>query len=395
MTTLEARTATDSQRSPGSRRHEPKELTRGTTIGRYVVLEQLGQGGMGIVYAAWDFVLERRIALKLLHATGRVAPESGAQALVREAQVMARLAHPGINAVYDVGTFEGRTFLAMELADAGSLSAWLRRTPRSADQVLPLLLQAGQGLAAAHRANIAHGDFKPQNVLLTRDGRARVTDFGLAGEALATARLDEPQAGTPPYMAPERLAGGSVSAAADQYSYAVTLYEALCGRRPFGGASVGDLDASIRRGPPAVERLPRTVRSAVLRALAPDPAARFASMDALLEALDPRRPHQRRNAALAVAAAVVLVGVGYARGRLVPSEAPCGGGDQALSRVFTPFAWAPCRPRREPRCRPGARGGRAPSSRLARPPTCRRPSLPRCSTCACGASRGSSARSTA
>jgi tetratricopeptide (TPR) repeat protein/predicted Ser/Thr protein kinase len=308
-------------------------LARGTTLGRYVVLEPLGEGGMGVVYAAWDFALERRVALKLLRTRAIVAVRD-IPAPLREAQAMARVTHPGINAIYDVGTFDGHPFLAMELADGGNLARWLREAIRPHRQILARMLEAGHGLAAAHAAGIAHGDFKPHNVLLTKNGSARVTDFGLASEGTAPHGGPASEAGTPPYMAPERLEGAGVSALSDQFSFAVALYEALCGRRPFEGASTAEVRASIARGPPSTESLrPRWLRSAVLRALSPLPADRFESMDALLHALEPGRRRVRRNAVLGVAFAALLLVAGDMRGR---TRERCEGADEALAQIWNP-----------------------------------------------------------
>ncbi len=300
-------------------------FARGATLGRYVVLDVLGQGGMGCVYSAWDFALERRVALKVLTS----APSD--RALLREAQAMARVTHVGINAIYDVGAFNGAPFLAMELADGGSLATWLKEAERPRRKILELLLQAGRGLAAAHDAGIAHGDFKPHNILLGKDGGARVSDFGLATAGPVAA--DAAQSGTPPYMAPE----GGISALADQFSFAVTLYEALCGRRPFAGSTVDQVRACIALGPPSTEALkPSWLRRAVLRALSVSPADRFPSMTALLDALEPRRHHVRHNVAIGLGLGLVLIAAGYVRGRTVDSPSLCAGADEALQSVWSP-----------------------------------------------------------
>ncbi len=170
-------------------------LGRGVAVGRYVVLDRIGAGGMGVVYAAYDPELDRRVALKLLRPD-RFGGDAGRLRLLREAQALARLTHPNVVAVYDVGTFGDRVFVAMELVEGETLRQWLRaepRSPRPWREVLERFLPAGRGLAAAHAAGLVHRDFKPENVLLGRDGRARVVDFGLA-KALADA-AEEPRDG--------------------------------------------------------------------------------------------------------------------------------------------------------------------------------------------------------
>jgi serine/threonine protein kinase len=189
---------------------------RGDVIDRFIVVEELGSGGMGVVLAAYDPGLDRRVALKLLRADH--AGDTGRARLEREAQAMARVVHPNVATVYQAGTVEDQVYVAMELVDGGTLRGWLRARPRGWREVLELFVQAGRGLAAAHRAGLVHRDFKPDNVLVGADGRARVTDFGLvaapfepppAGEAAvkgsplgagltSTGRV----VGTPTYMAP-------------------------------------------------------------------------------------------------------------------------------------------------------------------------------------------------
>src|SRR5215470_6274154 len=229
-------------------------LERGTRFGRYEVLRHAGAGGMGDVYAAYDPELERNVALKLLRpgTAGARAAE-----LKREAQALARLAHANVVAVHDVGTSDGQVYVAMELVEGPTLRAWLAEKPRTAVEILAVFDAAGQGLSAAHGAGLVHRDFKPENVLLGADGRARVTDFGLAVAAGAAGEL----AGSVPYMAPEQLQGEAVDARADQFAFAVALYEALYGERPFAGSTGGDvtptealllevLEGRVRPAPP-------------------------------------------------------------------------------------------------------------------------------------------------
>ena len=294
-----------------------RRIAPGAELGRLVVREWLGAGGMGAVYAAHDPKLERRVAVKVLHDA------EAAHRLLREGQALARLSHPNVVAVHDVGEQDGRVYIAMELVEGATLTSWLRHAERSRDEVLDVLVQAGRGLAAAHAAGFVHRDFKPDNILVGRDGRARVTDFGLAhttGDATTGAVV-----GTPAYMAPEQIDGAAVDARADQFAFCVTLYEALCAVRPFRGETLRELRTAIANRPVAVE-LPRHLRAVVLRGLAEAPRARFADMPALLAALDRARgwPRRVRRAAVALGgAAVVAALVGWAAfGRGQPELCP-------------------------------------------------------------------------
>ena len=274
-------------------------------IGRYRVLERRGEGAMGVVYAALDERLGRKVAIKLLHPHFAGDP-TGRARLLREAQAMARLRHDNVVLIYDVGTHgadEEQVFIAMELVEGCNLDAWLRQAPRSLEERLAVFLQAGRALAAAHRAGVLHRDFKPENVLVDAGGRARVLDFGLA-RALAAPAAGDPEdslsepltrtgsiLGTPAYMAPEQLRGDPVDARADQFSFCVALYDALYGERPF--AAVQRFQPLRIVHVPKDSRVPGAVRRALLRGLAEDPAARFPDMDALLAALRPPIPRRR------------------------------------------------------------------------------------------------------
>lgn len=336
-----------------------RSLQRGARIGRFIVGERLGEGGMGVVYVAYDPELAREVALKLVRPReaerSRDADDGAPRAgraqlrLLREAQAMARLSHPNVRAVYEVGTAEGEVFIAMELVHGVSARQLLRRGPRPFAETLALFVQAGQGLAAAHEAGLLHRDFKPDNILVSHDGRVLITDFGLArpetGYMSTSASTSDEHAplpvlpltetgaavGTPGYISPEQLDGEPVDARADQFSFCVALYEALWGRRPFRGATVAELRAELARRP----HLPRAgapawVRRVVLRGLSRDPAARYPSMSALLAALAVAPQVRRaRRVRLGLAAAALLVVAGaalfYARwvrpGRLCAADA--------------------------------------------------------------------------
>jgi tetratricopeptide (TPR) repeat protein len=284
------------------------------SVGRYKLIERIGEGGMGVVYVAHDPELDRRVALKLLRPEPGAETEERRTRLMLEAQAMAKLSHPNVVTVHDVGRVGEQLFLAMELVDGVTLSRFLARERPSRRKVLEVALYAGRGLAAAHGAGLVHRDFKPDNVLVGNDGRVRVTDFGLArvsGHAVVTdARLDvegptRPVAltatgmliGTPAYMAPEQWRGEEADAKSDQFAFAVTLYESLFGVRPHEGATMRELATNVLAGrmrpfPPA----PRWLRTLIERALSLDPAARFPSIDALLSELGKDRDRPRRIA---------------------------------------------------------------------------------------------------
>ncbi len=334
----------------GSEPRRPLEpvVAVGDTISRYVVLRRIGAGGMGVVYAAYDPQLDRKVALKLLR-TGIGLGEGEARArLVREAQAIAQLSHPNVVAVYDVGTTtEGEVYVAMEFVDGDTLTQWLHRWDRPWREILEVFREAGRGLAAAHGVGLLHRDFKPDNVLVGGDGRVRVTDFGLA-RSLVTGGADEGSApkaqpaavgvplrvtltatgavmGTPRYMAPEQLRGQDVSAAADQFSFCVALYEALYGHHPIpGDTAVKIVEENARAQVPAApDRAPSWIWPILQRGLDPQPAKRFPSMAALIIELTPPMPSPRRRTYIAVAAATALVMGGAAAATLLaPKPAP-------------------------------------------------------------------------
>ncbi|WP_375768939.1 serine/threonine protein kinase [Archangium gephyra] len=270
-------------------------------LGRFAVVRKLGEGGMGAVFMGHDALLDRRVALKLLHPD-MVAREW----LLREAQALARLAHPNVVAVHEVSEHEGQVFVAMELVEGQTLREWLAAGKRTVPQVLAMLVQAGRGLAAAHEAGLVHRDFKPDNVLVGRDGRARVVDFGIA--ALATRHEEDPLPGTAPsvlarqlthrgtlmgtpaYMAPEQFQGERATPASDQFAFCVTLYTAVYGEPPFAGEELASLSRSVLSGqlrpPPARPGTPAWLAPLLRRGLSREPSERFPSMAALITALE-------------------------------------------------------------------------------------------------------------
>jgi len=294
------------------------------------VLDLRGAGGMGVVYSAYDPELNRKVALKVLRsACGPDDPPPLRDLLLREAQAMARLAHPNVVTVFDVGSVDERVFIAMELVEGETLAAWLRRARRTRREILAMFLAAGNGLAAAHAAGMMHRDFKPDNVLIGDDGRVCVTDFGLARPVAADldhGDADRPQvrgelaahrarpAGTLAYMAPEQHGGRPADARADQFSFAVALYEALYGSAPFDPrrfAAADDQAGHRVRAAPRGSRVPQAIRRALLRALSAAPKDRYPSIGELLAALVPARPWRttrRLGVAAAVAVAAILVG---------------------------------------------------------------------------------------
>jgi tetratricopeptide (TPR) repeat protein/predicted Ser/Thr protein kinase len=291
---------------------EAARLAPGVTVGRYVVERIAGAGAMGIVYAARDPSLERTVALKCIAGPG---DPRARDRMIREAKAMAQLSHRNVVTVFDVGEHDDDVFFAMELVAGRTLRDWLAERTRSVREVVAVLADAGRGLAAAHAAGIVHRDFKPDNVLIAGDGRALVTDFGLAradgtvepapDAAVVDLTVTGQVIGTPVYMAPELLAGGAATPASDQYSFSVVAYEALTGGRPFEGKTLGDLRTAIARGPVLAE-VPAHLRRVLARGLAADPAERFDSLDALLAELV-RDPATRRRRLLGGFGALLVI----------------------------------------------------------------------------------------
>ncbi|MFT3838339.1 MAG: protein kinase [Myxococcaceae bacterium] len=270
------------------------ELVPGMRFGRYEIERELGRGGMGVVYASRDVTLDRRVALKLLHA-GR--DEVGQARLIREAQVMAKLAHPNVVPVFELSEFKGELYLVMELVNGVTLEAWLKAQPRSPKEILAKFIEAGRGLAAAHAAGVVHRDFKPANVLVGLDGRVRVTDFGLsrpgagsmamelATQASPFLTLDGTILGTLIYMAPEQLDGRTTDERTDQFQFCVALAEALNGHRPFSGETFASVKSALQKEP-NLDGVPMGLRSILRRGMSPEPTQRYSSMATLLDALN-------------------------------------------------------------------------------------------------------------
>jgi len=280
------------------------QTTARVEVGRYHLLQRVGAGGMGVVWGAWDPELERRVAIKLV----KVASSATRTQILREGQVLAKLSHPHVVPVYDVGTVDDEIYLVMEWVAGVTLRAWAAaaRTPRA---IVGAYRAAGEGLVAAHAAGIVHRDFKPENVIVGDDGRVRVLDFGLArAAATGEGRI----AGTARYMAPEQAAGAAATPAADQFSFCVSLKETLA------------------------DDLPSWLAAIVARGTATDPAARFPDMAAVLAALarDPARLWRRRAA---IAGALVLASGAFAVGTLrAHGVEPCAADADELAGVWSP-----------------------------------------------------------
>ncbi len=380
---VSARTVADTDGAPGTGGSRP------SNIGRYVILDAIGMGGMGLVCAAYDPNLDRKVALKLLRtASTDEASQAGRQRLFREAQALAKLSHPNVVTVHDVDVFEDQVYIAMEFVEGTNLRDWIRAEVRPWPEILDRFIRAGRGVAAAHAAGIIHRDFKPANVLLSKEGDVRVADFGVAksrgqgdwsrevGEVWASledsgeassfsesesgatgtqpgpgsgqdsgkdrlmaliasgiparaALIEELQSnagleltkvgrmvGTPAYMAPEQHMGERVGPFTDQFSFCVSLYEALYGRMPYKASNQEELLAKMRVGkllPPPKEGVGRNVPSHIHkvleRGLNPNPGHRWPSMNALLAALA-RDPAKRRRRWIMGAAGVCAIAGG-------------------------------------------------------------------------------------
>ncbi|MCH9680346.1 MAG: serine/threonine-protein kinase [Deltaproteobacteria bacterium] len=321
--------------------------------GRFVILERIGAGGMGTVFQAYDPQLDRRVALKVLRSSAEQVDRAAASRIQREALALARLSHPNVVTIHEVGTANDQTFLAMEYVEGEDLASWLQSHPPGSPsrhaRALDLLVQAGRGLAAAHHAGFVHRDFKPGNVLVGNDGRARVADFGLVqatGEWSSevdfepqpiddqssvnpnTARFTQTGTvmGTPRYMPPEQQMGGIVDARSDQFAFCVTAWELLFGTPPWPRRPKPSAPPSRPAG------APRWLVGVLLRGLAEEPEHRYPSMNALLDALskDPRR----RNLRWGLVAGVV-VGLGAAGGVLAHrSSTLCDDGPRRIAAVW-------------------------------------------------------------
>jgi len=362
-------------------------LERGAQVGRYLVLGRIGEGGMGVVYAGYDPELDRKVAIKLL----RAAPKRGSSdskdtqaRLLREAQALARISHPNVVPVYDVGTYQERVFIAMEFVEGTTAKKWIKEKKPSWREVLEVFTAAGRGLAAAHAAGLVHRDFKPENVLVGRDGRVRVMDFGLARvedtgaeatvlpqmvRALTEESIPKPLdqltqegriLGTPNYMSPEQYTGRALDARTDQFSFCAALYYGLYRKRPFEPQQMSEAAEHVFRDgdptmqataavasprlllrgpilePPRDIKVPAWVRRVMNKGLSLNPDQRYESMEALLADLgkDPWIPVRRWG--FAAAALVVAVSAAAVYQRQSRHELLCTGAEQKLEGVWDP-----------------------------------------------------------
>ncbi len=316
-------------------------------LSRYRIEDVVGSGGMGFVYAAHDLELDRSVALKVMRRDA--GPESEQGRLRDEARAIAALNHPNIVPVYDVGhSDDGRLYMSMELVRGKNLQGWLDAGPRTWNEVLDVLLASGRGLAAAHAVGLVHCDFKPGNVLVGDDGRVRVVDFGIAQRSFLTEpsmSVDAPAEptkkhviGTPDYMSPEQARGAPLAPQSDQFSFCLTLYEALYGHRPFLGSSNRKRLRNILQGairpPPRGTLVPKRVHAVVVRGLHADPGLRWPGMHDLLRSLD----RARRPRGWSLVGAVALLGIGAAAvsaAKLVEADSPCASTRDELDEVWT------------------------------------------------------------
>ncbi|MEM9461643.1 MAG: tetratricopeptide repeat protein [Myxococcota bacterium] len=355
---------------------------RPQTLGRYVVLSPLGQGGMGTVFEAFDRTLDRRVAVKVLH---QELDEEHTTRLLREAQALAKLSHPNVVQVHEADTVGGQTFVVMELVKGKTLDAWIKQPPRPDwRQCVEVFIQVGQGLAAAHAQGLVHRDFKPSNAIVDDQGRARVLDFGLArriaidptyeganGHAQGRTADDLPRGtsppeltaswpppsrdgeppldtplteagtilGTPAYISPEQVSEQRADERSDQFSFCVSLYEAVYGQRPFEGNTLKELIAAIKRDSvrpaPKGSAVPARLRRLLLQGLAVDPEKRWPSMDALLSELRTLvTPPPRRWIALGVTVGLVGLGSAVAVPQVLEIQQRCTGARAQLDGIW-------------------------------------------------------------
>ncbi len=304
-------------------------------FGRFTLLEQVGAGAMGRVYSAFDPELDRKVAIKVLRAQLDESQQRARARMRREARALAKLTHPNVATVYEVGQVGERVFIAMEFVDGRPLDVWMEsRAPWR--EVVSVFRDAGAGLAAAHAAGIVHRDFKPGNVMLGDDGRVVVLDFGLAAPDAITPTeetdgddsMDSPLerltatravVGTPAYMAPEQHRGESASANSDQFAFCVSLFEALYGTRPFAGRTRASVLSAIEGGEivtqvPMGSGVSPRLRRVLARGLSARPDDRYPSMEALLADLDLRRVVQRRAGIIGAVGVLAALGGAYGFG---------------------------------------------------------------------------------
>jgi serine/threonine protein kinase len=285
-----------------------EDLEPGMQFGRYVIKEVLGEGGMGVVYAAFDPTLNRKIAIKVLRVSngmGDIDTRSARMRMIREAQAMAMCGHPNLVQVFDVGTYSDDVFIAMEFVEGITLREWLEtHDPKDWETILAKYLDAARGLGAAHFRHLIHRDFKPENVMVDQGGHVRVMDFGLArhvGSGDSETTMETPAVmarpltqtgmimGTPAYMAPEQFLADATDERTDQFAFCIALFEALYGYRPFGGDTMKALAKSVMRGeiqlPPRKHPVPDHILTGLLTGLQTESEDRHDNMNMLIDSL--------------------------------------------------------------------------------------------------------------
>jgi serine/threonine protein kinase/tetratricopeptide (TPR) repeat protein len=353
-------------------------LKKGDTLGRYLVLEQLGAGAMGVVYAAYDPELDRKIAIKVLRPQeGKGDRARRQERLVREAKAMAKLSHPNVGAIYDVGVHGDHVFLAMEFLSGGTLRDWIGERNHAWREIVKMFIEVGKGLAGAHAEGLIHRDFKPDNVLIDKNGVPKVVDFGLvrltsaaldrsmtgsidltatdemetddaaalpiAQTALAALTRTGALTGTPAYMAPEQFLGKAIDARTDQFAFCIALWEALYGERPFAGETVIGIADSVTSeritAAPKSADIPAWLRRTLLRGLRTDPARRFAGFDELLATLanDPAKRTKKWAAVGATIATVLSLGALSLRSN-AKARPNCAEAGRHLAGIWEPGA---------------------------------------------------------
>jgi tetratricopeptide (TPR) repeat protein len=350
----------------GDEGNDHDTLARGASVGRYVIIELVGRGGMGAVYKAYDPDLDRKLAIKILRSGGSSARALERQArLQREAQALAKLSHPNVVAIHDVGVLDGQVFVVMDFIEGQTLRAWIGESGRPWRETIATFAQAGRGLAAAHAAGLIHRDFKPANVLVGGDGRVQVLDFGLARargsagpepalnaeEMQSTAddtgmssSLSNPLTrvgavlGTPAYMAPEQHSGEATDTYTDQFSFCVALYEALYGESPFTGETLAARATSVTEGwireAPRGTSVPGWLRRVLLRGLSTAPGDRYPTINALLAALEKDPARARRRWLAAAGSLLAVAATAWAFGSRAPERSVCGGAKQRVEEVW-------------------------------------------------------------
>ncbi len=285
----------------------------GQKLGQFEIEEELGRGGMGIVYAAGDARLGRRVALKVLPVSVASDPERRGR-LLREARAASAISHPNIAAIFEAGEVDGSVYIAMEYVEGQTVRQLLERGPLARAEAVHITSEIARALVKAHAAGIVHRDLKPDNVMVGPDGAVKILDFGLAkpvgsrGPAIESvtvlSTVEGRILGTPSYMSPEQAKGKQIDARSDLFSLGVLLYEMLTGRRPFNGEGAMEILIAVDRDEPArLDGVARPLEQVVLRCLAKDPASRFPSAEEVIAALDAAgQPERRRWPLVAIAA---------------------------------------------------------------------------------------------